>query len=85
MNDSYAKKQINIEFEEEIKNLLDPLSRQRQKTSGQSQLIINKEKNNAKFIDNKPNNNPDTYKPVDFGFGSAAPYKPSALRDGIIF
>lgn len=84
-NNDYAKKQINIEFEEEIKNLLDPLSRQRQKTQEQSQPVINKEKNNAKFTDNKSNTNSDAFKPVDFGFGSATPYKPSALRDGIIF
>ena len=83
-NDSYAKKQINIEFEEEIKKLLDPLSRQKQKIIEQSKIVENKQENDAKFIDRESNNS-NVFKPIDFGFGSAMPYKPSALRDGIIF
>ena len=84
VHDSNIKKQINIEFEEEIKNLLDPLSRQRQKVAEQNNdKVINKDNKEAKF-NNKPNEN-NTFKPIDFGFGSATPYKPSAVRDGIIF
>jgi len=83
-NDSYTKKQINIEFEEEIKNLLDPLSKQKQKILDKSSSIENKQENNAKFKENNQSNS-NAFKPIDFGFGSATPYKPSALRDGIIF
>ena len=80
-NAQSIKQQINVEFEEEIKQLLDPLSRRQQAVEQQSNdNMIND--NNAKFND-KPSK--DVYKPVDFGYGAAVPYKPSAISDGIIF
>ena len=86
-NNDYTKKQINIQFEEEIKNLLDPLSKQRQRVEDQTKQSLPKQENNAKLISETVNQpaDPNAFKPIDFGFGSAVPYKPSALRDGIIF
>lgn len=86
VNDSYTKKQINIDFEEEIKNLLDPLSKQRQKNVNKTDNAPKiEDKKDAKFISDKNTSNSNAYKPIDFGFGPATPYKPSSLRDGIIF
>lgn len=75
------KKQIQVDFEEELRSLLDPISKVKQQST---QTNIEKEK--AKFtnqIDKKDNAN--AWKPTDFGFGASKPYKPSLLKDGIIF
>lgn len=75
------KKQIQVDFEEELRSLLDPISKVKQPST---QTNIEKEK--AKFtnqIDKKDNTN--AWKPTDFGFGASKPYKPSLLKDGIIF
>lgn len=85
------KKQVILQIEEEMKNLLDPISKHNQRIESQKPINENNQKNDAKFIDDKsinndkPNNNEPVYKPIDFGFGTAVPYKPSNIRDGIIF
>ena len=75
------KEQIRVAFEDELKNLLNPMI-------NKTEMSLNEDE--TKIIEpdivkiNKPNNS-GAYKPLDFGFGKAVPYKPVSTRDGIIF
>lgn len=68
-----VKKQIQVDFEEELRSLLDPISKTKTETQNKppTEEVKNKKEESA-------------WKPIDFGMGSATPYKPSLLKDGII-
>lgn len=78
------RKQVQVDFEEELQKMFDPIQRAKQHEES------NNKKDNAKFIETdnkikpKENNKPKSnYK--DFGLGAAVPYKPQYIRDGIIW
>lgn len=92
-SETEQRKQVTIQLENEMMRMFNPIQKSVQNNEPHSQKNENKEKNDAKFIENNPTknapnnppkNNQPVYKPVDFGFGPAVPYKPS-VRDGIIF
>lgn len=71
-SNSTQKKQIQVAFEEELTKLFDPINKQ------QSKIEEQKTKNEPQL--NKPKS---PFK--DFGLGPAEVYKPSYLRDGIMY
>ena len=74
------KRQINIQFEEQLKDLLDPIKKSSVPKNEPNDI------NQSQVVENNSNNtNNNVYKPIDFGFGSAKPWKPSSVRDGIIY
>ena len=80
------KQQIKVQFEEELQNLLNPLNKYKEKEEQKEKIQL--EKSEAERLQNKvevkKDTNTDAFKPINFGFGSAQAYKPTA-RDGIIF
>lgn len=75
------KRQINIQFEEQLKDLLDPIKKFSNVPKNEPNDI-----NQSQVVESNSNNtNNNVYKPIDFGFGSAKPWKPSSVRDGIIY
>lgn len=80
------KQQIKVQFEEELQNLLNPLNKYKEKEEQKEKTQL--EKSEAERLQNKvevkKDTNTDAFKPINFGFGSAQAYKPTA-RDGIIF
>ncbi len=74
------KKQVQINFEEELQQLLDPIAKQKNKE-------LKEEANNkesAKFNnDNQIKNKEPKF--MNFGLGPAEVYKPQYLHDGIIW
>lgn len=82
-----VKKQINIEFEEQLSSLFDPINRSKSQEKNIEQSSHEHTHSSVSDIakkDTKPKEG-DVYKPANFGFGEAVPYKPSFVRDGIIF
>ena len=70
------KKQIQVAFQEELQKMFDPMNRRAQK-----QELQEDKKEDKKVEQSKPKKSPYT----DFGLGPAEVYKPSFLKDGIIF
>lgn len=82
------QKQVTVEFEQELQNLLNPINKQVAEKPSNS-TNTSKEESPAKFInETNKNNNSDSqtgFKPRDFGFGPAEIYKPAYLSQGIIY
>ena len=70
------RKQIQVAFQEELQKMFDPMARRAQKQEAQED-----KKEDKKVEQSKPKKSPYT----DFGLGPAEVYKPSFLKDGIIF
>lgn len=79
-NSSLQRQQMQVEFENELAKMFDPMVKTEQKAK-QEQKNIDKN-NNAKF-------NNEAEKPkqrfMDFGMGPAEVYKPQYMKDGILW
>ena len=80
VNYNSHKKQIQIDFENTLQSLLDPLSKPEPEEIQQTQDT----KNDAKFI-NTSKEKSVAHKPMDFGMGPAEIYKPAYLSQGIVW
>lgn len=84
LNENTYKKQAIIDLEEGMKELFNPIinNQNNELIARNNEQKINTNKQDTKVEPKKQNEN--VYRPIDFGFGPATPYKPS-VRDGIIF
>ena len=74
-----SQRQVSIDFEQELNNLLDPLSRNKNMPQANPK-ITNEQSANLQKTNIQKSNNPF----MNFGMGAAQPYQGSFLKDGII-
>lgn len=79
------KEQVKVQFEQQLQELLDPMSKQLKNTTSankeNSAKINNNSSNSAEKEENKKENNEPRF--LNFGMGPAQVYKPSYLQNGI--
>ena len=74
-----SQRQVSIDFEQELNNLLDPLSRNKNMPQANPK-VTNEQSANLQKTNIQKSNSPF----MNFGMGAAQPYQGSFLKDGII-
>ena len=81
------RNQVQVEFEQELQRLFDPIAASNKNSNTQSKASSNDSisgSNDAAKFNDKEENKPK-FRPIDFGMGPAQVYKPAYLNQGIVY